>query len=95
VLTFEVRKQKGLYGTVLETRLPSYAEGWAYLTFFELKLQRTYLHAGKRRSYVSASCATPEGFTQATFPFAKAAYGFAGGKTLTTSIQRTCRVSGR
>jgi hypothetical protein len=94
VLTFEVKKQKGLYGTVLETKLPNYAESWAYLTFFELKLERTYFHAGKQRSYVSASCSTPDGFTQATFPFAKASYKFSGGKTLTTSIQRTCRVKG-
>jgi len=95
ILTFEVTKHKGVYGTVISTKLPSYAESWAYLTFFEMSLDRTYLHAGKQRSYVSAACSAPEGFTQATFPFAKASYGFAGGQVLQTSIQRTCRVRGR
>jgi hypothetical protein len=94
VLSFEVRKQKGTYGTVIETELPSYAKSWAYLTFFEMSLKRTYRHAGKTRSYVSAACAAPEGFTKVLFPFAKASYRFAGGKVLKTSISRTCSVKG-
>jgi hypothetical protein len=94
VLTFEVTKRKGIYGTVIATKLPSYARSWAYLTFFEMRLERIYRHAGERRSYVSAACGAPEGFTQALFPFAKASYGFEGGKVLSTSIQRTCQVAG-
>jgi len=94
ILTFTVTKRRGVYGTVISTQLPSYARSWAYLTFFEMSLERTYLHAGKQRSYVSAACGAPSGFTKAVFPFAKVSYGFEGGQTLSTSIQRTCRVSG-
>jgi hypothetical protein len=94
VLTFTVQKHKGLYGTVISTELPHYAESWAYLTFFEMSLERTYRYRGKTRSYISAACAAPKGFTQALFPFAKASYGFAGGQTLKTSITRGCHVVG-
>lgn len=94
VLTFTVEHKAGLYGTVISTELPHYAESWAYLTFFEMSLERTWHYKGKTRSYVSAACAAPKGFSSAPFPFAKASYGFAGGQTLKTSITRVCRVKG-
>lgn len=94
ILTFRVKKQKGTYGTVISTTLPDYARSWAYLTFFEMTLQRTYRYKGKERSYVSAACEAPQGFTRAIFPFAKASYSLEGGKVLRTSISRTCRVRG-
>jgi hypothetical protein len=94
ILTFEVKKHKGLYGSVIETTLPKYAENWAYLTNFEMNLGRTWSAHGKQHSYVSASCAAPEGFTKALFPFAKATYSFTGGTSLTTKIVRSCQVRG-
>jgi hypothetical protein len=94
ILTFTVKKHKGAYGNVIETTLPKYAEGWAYLTQFEMTLGRTYQYAGKQRSYVSASCAVPKGFTKALFPFAKASYKFGTGEVLTTKIVRSCDVAG-
>lgn len=93
ILTFEVKHGKGLYGNVIETTLPEYAEGWAYLTQFEMTLGRTYSYRGKKRSYVSASCAAPAGFPGALFPFAKATYEFTGGETVTTKIMRHCKVA--
>lgn len=95
ILTFTVRKRRGTYGTVISTKLPRYAESWAYLTYFEMSLDRTYRFRGEQRSYVSAACSAPAGFDRAIFPFAKAAYGFTGGKVLKTSITRTCQVRGR
>jgi hypothetical protein len=95
VLTFTLSHRKGLYGTVMSTELPTSAHGWAYLTFFEMTLERRYPYKGKRRSYVSAACSAPKGFTKAIFPFAKASYGFDNGQVLTTTIARTCRVAGR
>jgi hypothetical protein len=79
----------------MRTELPTSAHGWAYLTFFEMKLKRRYTFKGKQRSYVSAACAAPKGLRQAIFPFAKASYGFDNGQVLTTTIARTCRVAGR
>jgi len=94
ILTFTIKKHKGIYGNTIETTLPKYAEGWAYLTQFEMTLGRTYRWRGKERSYVSASCSAPAGFPGAVFPFAKASYKFGTGEVLTTKIVRSCKVSG-
>ncbi len=94
ILTFTVTKHPGLYGNVIETSLPKYAEGWAYLTQFEMNLGRTYTYRGKQRSFVSASCAAPKNLPGALFPFAKASYLFGTGEVLTTKILRSCRVRG-
>jgi hypothetical protein len=95
ILTFTIKKHKGLYGNVIETTLPTYAQNWAYLTNFEMTLGRTYRYRGRERSYVSAACTAPVGFNKVLFPFARATYVFAGGEALTTKINRTCRVAGR
>jgi hypothetical protein len=92
VLTFTVKKRNGLFGTVLSTTLPASAREWAYLTHFEMTLDRQYRYRGKARSYVSAACAAPPGFPGAVFPFAKATYGFDNGQKLTTTVVRSCRV---
>jgi hypothetical protein len=93
VLTFAVKRTKGLYGNVIETTLPDYAESWAYLTQFDMTLGRTYTYRGKERSFVSASCAAPAGFPGALFPFAKASYEFSTGDVVTTKINRHCKVT--
>lgn len=93
VLTFRVTKRsRGVFGTVLSTRLPRSAWGWAYLTRFEMSLHRTYRYRGQRRSYVSAACRAPAAFDSAIFPFARATYGFADGRRLSTAITSRCRV---
>jgi hypothetical protein len=94
ILTFAVNKHSGTYGNVIETTLPKYAENWAYLTQFEMTLGRTYRWHGKQRSFISASCAAPAGFSGALFPFGKATYTFAGGQVLSTKINRSCKVAG-
>ncbi len=93
VLEFTIRKTKGTYGNVIETTLPDYAEGWAYLTQFNMTLGRTYEYRGKQRSFITASCAAPAGLPGAVFPFGRATYWFGDGKSVTTSINRTCGVS--
>lgn len=92
VLDFTIEKARGTYGNVIETTLPDYAESWAYLTQFEMTLGRDYRYRGKRRSFVSASCAAPAGLPGAVFPFARATYEFSDGKSVTTAINRTCGV---
>lgn len=94
ILTFTVTRRAGVYGTVISTQLPAYARSWAYLTHFEMALRRTYRHAGRQRTYISAACAAPAGFRRIVFPFAKASYGFADGRVLSTSITRICSVAG-
>lgn len=94
VLSFEMRKREGLYGTVMSATLPRKAWGWAYLTHFSMTLHRVYTDHGRRRSLLSAACAAPAGFPGAVFPFAKATYGFDNGQEVTTTIVRGCKVRG-
>jgi hypothetical protein len=92
VLTFKLKKQTGLFGTVMSTKLPRSAQGWAYLTDFEMTLHRQYRYRGRAHSFVSAACSAPAGFPGAVFPLAKATYGFAGGQHMRTTIVRSCKV---
>jgi hypothetical protein len=92
VLTFTLKKQPGLFGTVMSTTLPPEAQGWAYLTHFDMTLDRSYRHQGVVHSYVSAACAAPPGFPGAVFPFAKAAFGFGNGQRLAMTVVRSCVV---
>lgn len=93
VITFEVRRKQGLFGTVLTTRLPPVARKWAWITHFDLSLHRTFTYRGRRRSYVAAACAAPAGFRSAVFPFARAAYTFAGDAHVAVDVSRVCRVA--
>jgi hypothetical protein len=92
VLRFRLSHRGGLFGTVMSTELPQATRSWAYLTSFQMTLHRTYRYAGAMRSFVSAACSAPAGFPGAVFPFAKADYGFAGGRHVRASIVRSCRV---
>jgi hypothetical protein len=93
VLTFKLSKRAGLFGTVMSTTLPKSAQNWAYLTAFEMTLDRRYTYHGKSHSFVSAACAAPAGFPGAVFPLAKANYGFANGQQMKTTIVRSCKVA--
>lgn len=64
------------------------------MTAIELNLHRTYTYGGKRRSYAEAGCPAPKGFPGASFPFAKASYGFVGGRKLSSVLVRSCRARG-
>jgi hypothetical protein len=92
VLSFVIRRQRGLFGTTLSTTLPRQAQSWAYISRFEMTLRRTYRYRGARHSFVSAACSAPEGFGSAVFPFARATYAFSDGRRLVTSIARRCTV---
>jgi hypothetical protein len=82
----------GTFGTLLSARLPSIASELGYVTNVSLTIGRRYRHEGRARSFLSASCAAPEGFPGAIFPFAKGTFSFSNGQTLTTSLVRDCRV---
>jgi len=92
VIVFEVRKVKGTFGTELIGTLPPIASEYGYISAFDLSLSRTYSYKGEKRSYASASCPAPKGFTAASFTFAQASYEFADGRTLSSKLVRQCRV---
>lgn len=94
VIVFEVKKTAGRYGTELIGTLPPIASEYGYISAFNLSLGRTYTYKGQKRSYASASCAAPQGAHQASFPFARASYEFAGPMTLSATLNRDCKVKG-
>ena len=92
VLNFKIVEASGEFGTVIKTSLPKSARKWAYVTHFDMKLQRRYVYQGQHYSYVNAGCAAPEGFPGAVYKFAKSNFGFAGGNHVMTTLVRDCTV---
>lgn len=92
VLTFRILRRHGTFGTVIRTVLPESARKWAYVTHFSMRLRRTYVYRGKRRSFVSAGCPAPAGFPGAVYPFARGTFEFADGRRVTSTLIRDCKV---
>jgi hypothetical protein len=95
VITFKVGTiARGAYGTALTATLPKALGSWGSLTGIEMTLSRRYRYGGERRSYLTAACPAPKGFTRAVFPMARTSFSFAGGSSLSTTLSRVCRAHG-
>ena len=92
VIAFEVKKTGGSFGTTLYGTLPPIASEYGYISAFSLALSRRFTFKGEARSFASASCPAPEGFSGASFPFARAEYQFAGGVSMHSTLVRECKV---
>ena len=92
VLTFRISTVPGEFGTLIKTSLPKTARKWAYVTHFDMRLRRTYTYHGQKHSFISAGCAAPAGFTATPYSFARSNFGFPGGKHITTTLVRNCKV---
>lgn len=93
VLPFRIaRSNKGEFGTIFSTKIPVLASDLGYVTDIELTIGRTYRYAGKRRSFLSASCAAPAGFPGGSYELAKTTFSFADGTRLTSRLTRDCVV---
>jgi hypothetical protein len=91
---FELRPQKGTYGTVLKASLPQATGNSGYITGLSMNLGRNFSYRGKRHSYLTASCPAPKGFSKAVFPLAHAGFYFKGGRSLGSTLVRSCGVRG-
>jgi hypothetical protein len=95
IVTFSMRKVKrGPFGIVLTGNFPARLIREGTVKKISLSLRRTFTYQGQRHSYLSAACAAPKGFSQATFPFARAAMTFSDKRTLSTTLTRSCNVRG-
>jgi hypothetical protein len=92
IIVFHIRQRRGTYGTVLSGALPPSLNRYGYVTRIGLSLHRNYTYRGRRYSYLSAACAAPSGFPGAVFPFARASMSFADGRTLASTLTRSCKV---
>lgn len=91
-ILFYIRHSGGTFGTVITADLPPSFNRNSSLKSISLQLQRNYVFAGHRRAYISASCPTPPGVPLAIFPFARVSMSFADGRTLSSTLIRSCRV---
>jgi hypothetical protein len=87
-----IHQADGEFGTVLRTRIPKLANGFGSITQIDLSLGRRWSFAGKRRSYLSAACSAPPGFTAVPFPFARAKFRFEGHPEIHSTLEKVCRV---
>jgi hypothetical protein len=85
-------KREGEFGTLLSARVPTLAGGLGSVTQIDLKISRQYTYRGQRRSFISASCAAPPGFSGGIFNFAQGRFHFAGGEMLRATLTRDCHV---
>lgn len=92
IIVFHIHQSSGTYRTVLTGRLPEAKNRWGYLRRISLELHREFIYRGTRHSYLSASCAAPGAFPGAVFPFARASMSFADGRTLSSTLTRSCKV---
>jgi hypothetical protein len=90
-LPFAIQATKGTFGTLLSASLPAVTGNSAYVTGLSLNLGKSFSYAGKKHSYLSASCPAPRGFPGASFPFAKASFSFPGGHSLSSTLVRSCK----
>jgi hypothetical protein len=90
---FHIRRTAGTFGTVITGTLPEELNRNGYLESIFLQLSRRYVFHGRPRAYLSASCSTPPGVPVAVFPFAHVSMAFADGRTLSSTLDRSCRAT--
>jgi hypothetical protein len=84
--------RKGTFGTKLKARIPKLANGFGSITRIELSLSRRWSFGGQRRSYLSAACSAPAGFTHLPFTFARARFRFQEHPQISATLIKSCRV---
>jgi hypothetical protein len=92
IVVFHIHESPGTYGTILTGALPPSLNHYGYVKQISLSLHRNFDYRGHPRSYLSAACRAPTGFPGATFPFARASMTFADGRTLASTLTRSCKV---
>ncbi|HKF82316.1 MAG TPA: hypothetical protein VKB23_05075 [Solirubrobacterales bacterium] len=85
---------KGTFATTLSASLPQVTGQAGFVTGIQLTLGRSFRAGGRSRSYLLAGCPAPAGFSSAVFPLARTSFGFDGGKTLSSTLIRSCRARG-
>jgi hypothetical protein len=94
VLPLAISQHKGTFGTRLDASLAELTGDWGYVTGISLKLGRRYHAHGERRSFLSAGCPAPKGFPGALFALARTTFSFVGGRSLSATLTRNCKVRG-
>jgi hypothetical protein len=91
-MPFVISRTKGEFGIVLTAKLPQLTEDGGQITGISMTLGKSYSYGGTPHHYLSASCPAPADVPRAVYRFAKASFGFAGGRTLTANQSLSCGV---
>jgi hypothetical protein len=95
VIPFQIAtKHHGNYGTTLVANVAKALGHKRNLTKIEMTLSRRYDYHGERRSFVTAGCPAPKGFSSVNFPLARTSFSFAGATKITSVLMRTCGARG-
>jgi hypothetical protein len=94
-VAFRISRSHGTFATILKASLPKVTGNAGFVTGLELSLGRRFAYRGQRRSYLSAPCPAPAGFTRAVFPLLRVRFGFADGRSLGSVLPSDCRVAAR
>jgi hypothetical protein len=93
VIPFSIHHQPAADRTVLIALIRRSVGPWPHVANFHVRVARHFFYRGARRSYLSASCPAPKGFT-AGFSLARATYTFQGGQQISVESVRGCRTRG-
>jgi hypothetical protein len=93
LMSFRIRPVPGAFATALVANLHASGKR-THLRHFELTLGRRFEKGGRMHSFVNAACPAPRGFRSFPFTFAEATFDFAGDKSVSTAVTRSCRVRG-
>jgi hypothetical protein len=91
VIPFVVHRQTGAFHTILVTTLRRSVGTWPHVASFKVDIARSFVHDGRRRSYLNAKCPLPTTFTAGFISFARATYSFADGREVNVEAVRSCR----
>ena len=84
---------RGVFGTELTASFPTALGEWGFVDRIKLTLHRSFSYRGRRVSYFNAGCPAPAGTKAATFALARASFDFAGGREISLTVPKTCRVA--
>jgi hypothetical protein len=93
-LPLKISHAKGRFGTVLTAKLPQVTSSVAFVTGISLSLHRGFAYRGRHRSYLSAGCPAPAGFSGALYPLARATFSFLGTAPLSSTVTQNCIAKG-
>ncbi len=91
VFPFTISHGHGIYGTALTAHFR--LGRWSRITAFRLVLGRTFRQGGADRSFLSASCPAPRGFSVGISPFVRATLTFADRTSTRIAVVGSCRVA--
>lgn len=93
IVSFDLtKKSHGTYGTVLTADVAKPLGARRYVTGIDLELSRRYRSSGAKRSYLSAGCPAPGGFSAATFPLVRTTFSFVDKRIFRSVVEGSCRV---